>query len=204
MVGQCDLYLIHTQELIGKNLCPNLFPNHVSSPDSQVADFKPKPSTPLDPGSSPRVSVTRKVSTLELETHPRKKRKIEGNGSPASDATGTRETQKAANDKPDVNGAKIAGSPLKPTETNDHLKPNGKGGKQPRKSNAPFQRIKAETIQFADERLKDNSFHSRVRYGRMIHSFHKADVLFPSGRKSWRLWRTSSYGFNCYARRWFS
>ncbi len=39
---------------------------------------------------------------------------------------------------------------------------NGKGKKQPRKSNAPFQRIKAKEVDFADERLKDNSFESKV------------------------------------------
>ena len=43
------------------------------------------------------------------------------------------------------------------------LNENGKRKKQPRKSNTPFQRIKADTVSFADERLKDNSFHARVR-----------------------------------------
>ncbi|KZT69762.1 hypothetical protein DAEQUDRAFT_709480 [Daedalea quercina L-15889] len=37
---------------------------------------------------------------------------------------------------------------------------NGKKGK-PRKSNTPFQRIKADDIKFVDERLKDNTFESR-------------------------------------------
>lgn len=37
-------------------------------------------------------------------------------------------------------------------------------GKKPRKQNTPFQRIKAEQVTFQDERLKDNSFESRVRY----------------------------------------
>ena len=39
---------------------------------------------------------------------------------------------------------------------------DGKPGKQPRKSNTPFQRIKIDGVTFADERLKDNSFAARV------------------------------------------
>ncbi|KAF8584087.1 hypothetical protein K439DRAFT_1346981 [Ramaria rubella] len=34
-------------------------------------------------------------------------------------------------------------------------------GKKPRKSNTPFRRIKAETVEFYDERLKDNAFVSK-------------------------------------------
>ncbi|KAF8517605.1 SRP40, C-terminal domain-containing protein, partial [Hysterangium stoloniferum] len=37
----------------------------------------------------------------------------------------------------------------------------GKNGKKPRKSNTPFQRIKADSVQFHDERLKDNAFVSK-------------------------------------------
>lgn len=35
-------------------------------------------------------------------------------------------------------------------------------GKKPRKSNTPFQRIKADAVEFHDERLKDNAFMARV------------------------------------------
>jgi len=38
---------------------------------------------------------------------------------------------------------------------------NGKAGKKPRKMGTPFQRIKAEEITFADNRLKDNTFAAR-------------------------------------------
>ena len=44
--------------------------------------------------------------------------------------------------------------------------PNGNAqgkNKGPRKSNTPFQRIKADEISFVDERLKDNSFAAKVR-----------------------------------------
>jgi hypothetical protein len=37
-----------------------------------------------------------------------------------------------------------------------------RGGKASRKPNAPFQRVKVEAATYDDERLKDNSFESRV------------------------------------------
>ena len=37
-------------------------------------------------------------------------------------------------------------------------------GKKPKKTNTPFQRVKAEQVTFADPRLKDNRFESRVRF----------------------------------------
>lgn len=46
---------------------------------------------------------------------------------------------------------------------------NGKtNGKKPRKSNTPFQRIKADAVEFHDERLKDNAFVARVRVSTLI------------------------------------
>ncbi|KAI0647414.1 SRP40, C-terminal domain-containing protein, partial [Trametes meyenii] len=42
---------------------------------------------------------------------------------------------------------------------------NEKGGKKPRKSNTPFQRIKVDEVTYADERLKDNRFESRLAMG---------------------------------------
>jgi hypothetical protein len=39
---------------------------------------------------------------------------------------------------------------------------NARGGKVPRKTNAPFQRVKAETAKNHDEGLRDNTFESRV------------------------------------------
>lgn len=51
------------------------------------------------------------------------------------------------------------------TETTESIptpKQYGKvNGKQPRKSNTPFQRIKPEAVEFHDERLRDNAFESR-------------------------------------------
>ena len=46
-------------------------------------------------------------------------------------------------------------------DANGKGKGNGKG--KPRKSNTPFQRVKADGIEFVDDRLKDNTFESRVR-----------------------------------------
>jgi hypothetical protein len=37
-----------------------------------------------------------------------------------------------------------------------------RGGKASRKPNAPFQRVKVEAVKIDDEKLKDNSFESRV------------------------------------------
>ncbi|KAI0672857.1 SRP40, C-terminal domain-containing protein, partial [Trametes maxima] len=42
---------------------------------------------------------------------------------------------------------------------------NEKNGKKPRKSNTPFQRIKVDEVTYADERLKDNRFESRLALG---------------------------------------
>jgi hypothetical protein len=39
---------------------------------------------------------------------------------------------------------------------------NVPGVKAPRKLNAPFQRVKVDAAKFDDEKLKDNSFDSRV------------------------------------------
>lgn len=38
---------------------------------------------------------------------------------------------------------------------------NGNGKGKPRKSNTPFQRVKPDTVQFLDERLRDNRFEAR-------------------------------------------
>ena len=49
------------------------------------------------------------------------------------------------------------------TETTPARKQDGKAnGKQPRKSNVPFQRIKADAVEFHHERLKDNAFIAKV------------------------------------------
>lgn len=55
--------------------------------------------------------------------------------------------------------AVTTGAPVK-----EALKPILKS-KEPRKSNAPFQRIKANVISFADDKLKDNSFDAKVTFG---------------------------------------
>ena len=39
---------------------------------------------------------------------------------------------------------------------------DARGVKAPRKLNAPFQRVKVDAVKFDDEKLKDNSFESRV------------------------------------------
>ncbi len=48
----------------------------------------------------------------------------------------------------------------KPTVTT--LVGNGRGGKTSRKPNTPFQRVKVDAVKYFDEKLKDNSFESRV------------------------------------------
>jgi len=48
------------------------------------------------------------------------------------------------------------------TTTVTTLVGNTRGGKASRKPNTPFQRVKVEAVEYDDERLKDNSFESRV------------------------------------------
>ncbi len=49
------------------------------------------------------------------------------------------------------------------TTTVTTLVGNARGGKASRKLNAPFQRVKVDAVKYYDEKLKDNSFESRVR-----------------------------------------
>jgi hypothetical protein len=48
------------------------------------------------------------------------------------------------------------------TTTVTTLVDNTRGGKASRKPNAHFQRVKVEAVKYDDEKLKDNSFESRV------------------------------------------
>ncbi|GJJ12309.1 hypothetical protein Clacol_006550 [Clathrus columnatus] len=58
------------------------------------------------------------------------------------------------NGKSQINDTSDNATPATPVNGNGHHK-------KPRKSNTPFQRIKAENIVFRDERLKDNTFLAR-------------------------------------------
>ncbi|KAL5489973.1 SRP40 [Sanghuangporus weigelae] len=118
-----------------------------------------------------------------------KKRKTEGNQSHVGTVQETLKTRKLDEEKVDkrtaVNGGfdatKALGSvdvqPLSPSTPPR----SNRRGKEARKSNAPFQRIKTEMVKFADERLKDNSFHSRGSkrgdYGERAH----ADLIVTRG-----------------------
>jgi hypothetical protein len=48
------------------------------------------------------------------------------------------------------------------------LASDARGGKASRTPNAPFQRVKAHAVSYYDERLKDNSFESRVSPGFLL------------------------------------
>ncbi|KAL5529553.1 hypothetical protein ACEPAG_5538 [Sanghuangporus baumii] len=120
---------------------------------------------------------------------PAKKRKTEGNQSSVEMVQETLKTRKLdeekVDDRPAVNGGfdatKALGSvDMQPLSLSTPPKSNRRG-KEARKSNAPFQRIKSEMVKFADERLKDNSFHSRGAkrgdYGERAH----ADLIVTRG-----------------------
>jgi hypothetical protein len=54
------------------------------------------------------------------------------------------------------------GAAVTATTTAKTLAGDARGGKASRKPNAPFQRVKAEAVDYHDEKLKDNSFESQV------------------------------------------
>ncbi|KAL5511313.1 SRP40 [Sanghuangporus vaninii] len=132
--------------------------------------------------SSPFVSK----SGSEHRMPPAKKRKTEGNQSHVGTVQESLMTRKLdeekADEKPAVNGGFDATKALgtQPLSPSTHPKSNRRG-KEARKSNAPFQRIKTELVTFTDERLRDNSFHSRGAkrgdYGERAH----ADLIVTRG-----------------------
>ncbi|OCB86680.1 hypothetical protein A7U60_g6138 [Sanghuangporus baumii] len=119
--------------------------------------------------SSPFVSK----SGSEHGMPPAKKRKTEGNQSRVGTVQELLRTRKLDKEKvgerPAVNGGFDATKALRtqPLSPNTPPKSNQRG-KEARKSNTPFQRIKTELVKFTDERLRDNSFHSRVRDDSLI------------------------------------
>ncbi|KAI0317576.1 SRP40, C-terminal domain-containing protein, partial [Amylostereum chailletii] len=56
-----------------------------------------------------------------------------------------------------------------------------KGGKLPRKTNTPFQRIKADKVVFVDEKLKDNTFESRGVSANDYGARASADLIVTRG-----------------------
>ncbi|KAI0053883.1 hypothetical protein FA95DRAFT_1568234 [Auriscalpium vulgare] len=117
-----------------------------SSPSEDSSDEDELEEDTSKPASKPTPSVDKaKASTsLDLEeTKAVKKRRTGENGSSVVTATATPE-------------------PLRATESQGSaFQSKGGKGKPPRKSNTPFQRVKAEQTQIDHDELKDNSFESR-------------------------------------------
>jgi len=80
----------------------------------------------------------------------------------------------------DETGSSVATSIIRQPKTpNSHHKGNGKG--QPRKTNAPFSRVKVDEINFTDERLRDNTFGSRRAAANDYGAKASADLIVTRG-----------------------
>ena len=88
----------------------------------------------------PKVGTTAVPAAVSESTTARttKKRRISESGNAVATAIATETSSPAPNQSGKANGTK------------------------PRKSNTPFQRVKADAVEFHDERLKDNAFVARV------------------------------------------
>ena len=129
-----------------------------SSESSSDESKKPAPKTSKAPTTQPA-----KSDVAKEEVSVAKKRRTNEDGASVPTAVHNNERDPATNETATENGRE---------------KGKNGNGKPPRKTNTPFQRIKPGTVSFADARLKDNSFESRVV------SVHRRGAFFftmPSG-----------------------
>ena len=129
-----------------------------SSESSSGESKKPAPKTSKAPTTQPA-----KSDVAKEEVSVAKKRRTNEDGASVPTAMHSNERDPATNETAPQNGRE---------------KGKNGNGKPPRKTNTPFQRIKPGTVSFADARLKDNSFESRVV------SVHRRGAFFftmPSG-----------------------
>lgn len=120
-------------------------PDSDSSSSDEDEDDKPKQKKTKTPAKAAKV-----IEVSKEQVSVTKKRRTDKEGASVPTAVS-------------VNVQNLDATPASSGDVNGNEKKRNGEGKKPRKANTPFQRVKADQVTFADPRLKDNRFESRVR-----------------------------------------